>query len=190
MLEKVKEAVREEAINETWVHIQLVAKYARYLAKKEGVNEEVAELAALMHDIGRVKLGGKDHEITGVEEADKILKKIGYPEDVVEEVKHCVRSHRASKDYPAKTKIALIVRDADAMAHFDMIPSLFRVGLSKHDGNVEKTIEWIEAKLDRDWNRKMHLAESKKITEEKYKAAKLLLKLAKDTLEEFGKNQN
>lgn len=184
MIEKIREIVKKESDKGSWVHIKVVVKYAKMLAKIEGANEEIAELAALLHDIGRVKIGPKDHEITGAEEAEKILTEMGYDKEIVDEVKHCVRAHRASKDYVPKTKTAEIVRDADAMAHFDMIPQLIKAGLKKNDEDIEKTISWLEAKIDRDWNNKMHLAESKRITEEKYKAAKLLIKSAKEAMEE------
>jgi putative nucleotidyltransferase with HDIG domain len=177
MLPKLRELVREEIGEENWLlHVANVVKYAKHLAEVEGVDQDIAEMAALLHDIGRYKFGGKEHEITGVPEAEKILKELGASENVIEEVKHCVATHRASKDAPPKTKIAEIIRDADAMAHFDIIPTLVQVGLKKHDNDIKKAIEWVDAKLDRDWNNKMHLPESKKIVEEKYKAAKLLLK--------------
>jgi putative nucleotidyltransferase with HDIG domain len=176
MIEKVKEAVMKSADKDDWnFHLSLVVKYAKHLAKIKKVNLEIVELAALLHDIGRLKFGAENHEITGVPEAEKILKKLNYSDEIVEEVKHCVRSHRASKDYPAKTKIAEIIRDADAISHFDIIPILIKVGLEKYKGNIRETIKWVQEKIDRDWNNKMHLPESKELAEEKYKAAKLLL---------------
>ena len=33
---------------------------------------EIVELAALLHDIGRIKFGSKDHENTGIPEAEKV----------------------------------------------------------------------------------------------------------------------
>jgi putative nucleotidyltransferase with HDIG domain len=180
-IDKVREAVLQHANLEDYkFHVALVVKYAKHLAKIEKVNEEVAEIAALLHDIGRFKFGGHDHEITGVPEAEKILKELNYPSEVIEEVKHCVRTHRASKDYPPNTKIAEIIRDADALAHFDIIPILIQVGLKKYEGNITETVKWVSAKIDRDWNNKMHLPESKKLAKEKYEAAKLLLKATED----------
>jgi len=182
-IEKVREAVMKEATDWDWeTHISLVVKYAKHLAKIENVNEEVAELAALLHDIGRLKFGGEDHEITGIPEAEKILKELNYSQEVIDEVKHCVKTHRASKDYPTETKTAEIIRDADAIAHFDIFPVLVQVGLRIHNGDIKKAVQWVDAKIDRDWNNKMHLPESKKLVEEKYKAAKLLLKSTKECL--------
>ncbi|MBW2971974.1 HD domain-containing protein, partial [Candidatus Woesearchaeota archaeon] len=155
-----------------------------HLARMECVDEEVTELAALLHDICRVKFGGKDHEITGIPEAEKILKDHNYPQEVIDEVKHCVFTHRASKDNKTETKIAEIIRDADAISHFDAIPYLLKAGLEKNDDEMKKTLEWLSAKLDRDWNNKMHLPESKRLVEEKYKAARLLIDATLDCFKE------
>ncbi|MBT4805745.1 HD domain-containing protein [Candidatus Woesearchaeota archaeon] len=176
MIEKVKEAVLKVADEDEWkFHLSLVVKYAKHLAKIEKVNMEIVELAALLHDIGRIKFGGKDHEITGVPEAEKILKRLDYSDEIIEEVKHCIESHRAGVNRPAKTKIAEIIRDADAISHFDIIPILIQIGLKKYDGDIRKAVKLVHKKIDRDWNNKMHLPESKRLVEEKYKAAKLLL---------------
>lgn len=178
-IEKVRSILKEAAEEFDWkCHLSLVVKYAVKLGKLRNADLEVVELGALLHDIGRVKFGPKDHEITGTEEAERILRDLNYSEDVIEKVKHCVSTHRASVDRKAETLEAEIVRDADALSHFDALPLLARAGLRKFDGDVQKTTEWIYAKLQRDWNNKMHLPESKEMVKEKYKAAKLLLEAA------------
>ena len=183
MIEKITELVKKEAGEDDWkFHIAIVVKYAKHLAQSENVDEELAELAALLHDIGRLRFGPKDHEITGVVEAEKILKEFNYPEDVIEEVKYCVKVHRSDRNNIPKTKAAVIIRDADSLAHFDAVLYLIKVGLMKFDNNFGKAAVWVDEKIDRDWNKKIHLPESKKLGEEKYKAAKVLLKATKDCL--------
>lgn len=180
MIEKVRKAVIKEAMDWDWkFHISLVVKYAKHLAKIEKVNEKITELAALLHDIGRLKFGEKNHEITGVLEAEKILKKLNYSEEVIEEVKHCIKTHRGKKDYTPKTKIAEIVRDANAISHFDVIPVMIQHGLKRYNEDIEKTVKWVHKTIDRDWNR-IHLPTSKKLVEEKYKSIKLLLEATED----------
>jgi uncharacterized protein len=175
-LQKLRELVQKEAGERAWnLHMVPVVRYARHLAKAEGIDEELAEIAALLHDIGRFRIGKEDHEITGVKEAEKILRELKYPDKLIDEVKHCVLTHRASKSNSPKTKLAEIIRDADALSHFDIVPRLIQAGLKENDDDLKKAIEWVGAKLDRDWNNKMHLPESKRLVEEKYKAAKLLL---------------
>ena len=100
MLEKIRQLVKKEADEDDWkYHIVPVANYAKKLAKLLKVDEEITELAALLHDIGRLKFGGEDHDITGVPEAEKILKQHGYSQEIIDEVKHCVESHRGSKTF-------------------------------------------------------------------------------------------
>jgi uncharacterized protein len=175
-IEEIRKMVMGEAKEEDWTfHISLVVKHAKHLAKTEGADMEVVELSALLHDLGRLKFGGKDHELTGEKEAGKVLNGLGYPKPLIEKVKHCVKVHRADKDYKAETKEALIIRDADAIAHFDAIPLLIKVGLEKGKGDLKEAVRWVHEKIERDYNNKMHFPESKRLVEDKYRAAKLLL---------------
>lgn len=181
MIEKVREIIRKEAGERDWkLHVSLVVKYAKELAKIYNESEEIAELAALLHDIGFFRYGDENHEITGSRDAGIILREHGYSEEIIKQVEHCIKTHRASGKNHPETKIAEIIRDADALSHFDVFPLLIQFGLEKFDNDTEKAVKWVSDKLDRDWNNKMHLPESKKIGEEKYKAAKLLLDATRD----------
>jgi uncharacterized protein len=184
MLSQVREIVKKACLEckrysrNTWeYHILRVAKYSRLLAKKLKADQELAELAALLHDIGSIKFGEENHEITGQVEAEKILKSLGFSPKIIAEVKECIRSHRGSKDIKPRTLIAKIVSNADAIAHFDTIPILLRVGLKQEGGDEEKAAKWVLEKLERDWKKKLTIPEAKKLTRSKYQAAKLLLKM-------------
>ena len=175
IIEKVRKIVKKECDEGTWkFHILPVVKYAKLLAKKLNADEELAELGALLHDIGRIKFGEKNHEITGIPEAEKILKQFNYPQKIIDEVKHCVESHRGSRTIKPKTVIAKIVANADAMAHFDIIPALLQVALRKENNNLEKAVNWVYDKIERDWNKKLTIPEAKEMMKEKYGAIKLL----------------
>ena len=181
MLEKIRQLVKDEADEDDWKdHIVPVVNYAKKLAKILEVDMEIVELAALLHDIGRLKFGGKDHDITGVPEAEKILKEHDYPQDVIDEVKHCIESHRGSKNIPPRTIIAKIITNADAMAHFDAIPTFF-YWRSKKD-SFEEAFKWVDEKIERDWNKKLTLPEAREMMEEKYKAIKLILDSTKENM--------
>lgn len=180
-IEKVREIVKKDCDEWNWkYHIVPVVRNAKLLAKKLGVDEELVELGALLHDIGRIRIGEQDHERTGVPEAVKILKELGYSNSVIDEIKHCVESHRGSKDVMPKTITAKIIANADAMAHFDVIPALIDVA-SKKEGNLEKAVKWLDEKVERDWNKKLTLPEAKELVKEKYKASKTLL----DSMKEY-----
>jgi putative nucleotidyltransferase with HDIG domain len=176
MLPRLRELVRKETTYEQWnLHVAIVVDYAKKLAITEKVDPDLVEIAALLHDIGRFRHGGKDHEITGIAEAEKILKDLGASHDVIKEVTHCVATHRGKSDNPPRTKIAQIVRDADALSHFDVVPWLIRFELSENGDNLKEALLWAENKLSRDWA-KISLPVSKKLGKDKYGAAMLIVK--------------
>jgi len=183
MIKKVEEFVKKECNEFDWkYHIVPVVKYAKLLAKKLNADEELVELGALLHDIGRIKFGGKNHEIRGIPEAENILKKVGASQKVIDEVKHCIESYRGNWNYKKpRTIIAKIVANADAMAHFNVIPVLIQLGLKKESNDIEKAFQWVYEKVERDWNNKLTIPEAKEIMKEKYKAIKLLF----DSMREY-----
>jgi uncharacterized protein len=151
-------------------HVSLVVKNAQLLAKKLGANGEVVELAALLHDIGAIKFGKENHENTGALEAEKILKKLNYPQQTINEVKYCIKAHRGSSKKKPRSLEAEIIRNADAMAHFDTVPSLFRAALILKKNNLKQAQQWFLEKIERDWNQKLTISEARKMMEKKYKA--------------------
>ncbi len=181
MLKKVRELVKKEASEDDWrYHFIPIVKYAKQLAKFQNANQEIVELAALLHDIGRIRHGGKNHDITGIPEAEKILKKLNAPKRVIDEVKHCIQTHRGSKDFPPKTTIAKIIANADAMSHFDILLKLFEIGIKRKKLSFEESLKGVEAKLDRDWNKKLTIPKAKEMAKEKYQAIKLILNSNKE----------
>jgi putative nucleotidyltransferase with HDIG domain len=181
MIERVREIVKKECGELFWeYHILVVVKYAKLLANKLNADEELAELGALLHDIGRIKFGEKNHEITGIPEAEMILKGLNYPPKVIDEIKHCVQSHRGSKDVTPKTITAKIVANADAMAHFDAFPALIQFALDR-ESNPEKALGWIYEKLKRDWNKKLTIPEAREMIKEKYKEIQQLFDFTKES---------
>lgn len=176
MLNRVRELVKKEASEDDWkYHFIPIVKYAKQLAKFQNANQEIVELAALLHDIGRIRHGGKNHDITGIPEAEKILKRLNAPKMVIDEVKHCIQTHRGGKNFPPKTVIAKIIANADAMSHFDIFPKLFEIGIKRKKLSFEESLKGVEAKLDRDWNKKITIPKAKEMVKEKYQAIKLIL---------------
>lgn len=187
-LNKVKKLVKSKYEENDWkYHIIPVAKYAKKLARTYKVDEELAELAALLHDIGRTDTkNDEDHHVLGVPKAEKILRKFNYPDKLIEDVKHAVISHRTSKGPKPKTMVAKIVANADAMAHFDILPVFFwwKKGNSKNY-SFEDNVQWVKKKLGKDWEKKITLPEAKKISKKNYEANKLIL----DFLSNYAKEK-
>jgi len=181
-IDEIRRFVKNKAENNDWkYHIVPVVNYSKKLAKTIGVNEEIAELAALLHDIGRMVSEDENHHLTGLPVAEKILKKYNYSRKVIDEVKHCIESHRGSKDIKPRTKTAQIISNADVMAHFDNFPVLIFFG-SKKEFKFEEIIKWLDNKIERDWRKKLTIPEAKEMMKEKYKAIRLILNSTKKYL--------
>jgi len=181
IVKKVEKIVKEECKKSVnifgygfWTgHIMSVVKYAKLLTKRFKANKEIVELAALLHDIGVVKGDKPNHHISGVKETEKILKKLNYPPEKIEKIKHCIFAHRSSKSIPRETIEAKIIATADAMSHFDEIPSLFESAFIRFKMSPKEGKKWLSAKLERDW--KKLIPEARKLVKDKYEAIRLIL---------------
>ena len=84
------------------------------------VDIDILLTAVLLHDIARVKedqdnTGKTDHAIVGAEMAEIILKKLNYPPEDIEKIKHCIQTHRYRTSSPPASKEAKILFDADKL---------------------------------------------------------------------------
>ncbi len=103
-------------------HVLRVYRIALEIAREyEGyVDIEVLKLSALLHDIARGKedmdrTGKICHAMEGAREAEKILKELGYPEEKIEKIKHCILAHRFKTGVKPETLEAKILFDADKL---------------------------------------------------------------------------
>ena len=152
------EAYKEKHGYDFWNdHIKYVVKNSIELAKKYGADVEIVELGALLHDIAMPSEFGprEEHNVYGVQIAEELLTQLNYPEDRKERVKECVLRHRGSKSLPRNTIEEECVADADVMAHFDCIPSMFHLAFGKNDLDLslEEGAEFVKKKLERDYNK-------------------------------------
>lgn len=89
-------------------HFIKVYEFARMIGRLEGLDEHmqfILESAAVVHDIGihiaEEKYGsssGKYQEIEGPAEAEKLLRSLGWPQDVTERVSYLVGHHHTYHD--------------------------------------------------------------------------------------------
>lgn len=156
-------------------HIVYVVKYAKLLAKKLKADQEVVELAALLHDYAAIsnKNLSSQHHLHGAKLAEEILKKYHFPQKKIEEIKKCILTHRASQNLLPQTLEAKIIASADAMAHFDNIDSLLHLAYVQHKLGIDEGTKWVLAKLERSWQKLM--PEAKQLLEKKYEAIKIAL---------------
>jgi uncharacterized protein len=107
---------RLEAANQRahgWLHTDRVRHHILILARAEGVDLVLAELAALLHDIGRTEPGPEDeHGARSAAVAGPLLAGLPLTDEEREAVLHAVRWHNSGRD---DTLLLCILRDADML---------------------------------------------------------------------------
>lgn len=136
-------------------HIKYVFKHSHDMAVNRGADIEVCELSALFHDMAMVAdFGPRDeHEKYGAQMARSILTELQYPNDRIDLIEKCVLHHRGSKNDKRDTVEEQILADADVIAHFDSIPSLFSLAYNKMNLPLDRGIEFVKNKLIGDFQK-------------------------------------
>jgi uncharacterized protein len=105
-------------------HVMRVYNLCLELANYEpNVDLDILKTSALLHDIARTREDkdlragflNVDHALLGAEMSAEILRKLGYSEEKIERVKHCIASHRFRGENPPRTIEAKILSDADKL---------------------------------------------------------------------------
>jgi len=179
VIKEIEKIVEEACKAETnvfgygiWTHhITQVVKIGKKLAEQFNADPEIVEISALFHDYAGIKdhTLHKEHHIHGAIEAEKILKKLYYPSNKIEAVKHCIKNHRGSVKSDKKSAEAECLTNADAIAHIENVPSLLYLAHVKLEMEIDKGVERVIKKLERSWN-KLN-PDMKKIMKDKYEAA-------------------
>lgn len=176
-------------------HTERVYALAVKIGKKEVADLVVIKASALLHDLARsLEDDNKidDHAIEGVKIARGILKKSNFYPEKINDVLHCIKVHRYSKDLKPESLEAKILQDADRL---DMIGA---IGLArvfsktgalnnpihdpslhpkqKYDGISLTAINHIYEKLLKSKN-KFHTASAKKMSKKRYEFVEEFLKI-------------
>ena len=92
-----------------WKHAFQVREFALMIQKRVGGDRDVVEVSALLHDIGKAKLLGPDHEEISAKLAKEFLEKINFDENKIKQIVECVKYENF--DFIE----ARILRSADSM---------------------------------------------------------------------------
>lgn len=160
----------------SYKHIESVANNAVELATLYQADVEVCEIAGWLHDIASITDYQlyENHHIHGANMAEKILKSYNYPTDKIELVKLCILNHRGSVLKEKTTKEEVCVADADAISHYDALPSLFYLAFVQRKLNIDDGVEFVKNKLERSYNKMSK--ESKEHYKDKINMIKSILK--------------
>ena len=154
IVEKVREYVISTCRNlnrmsDYEFHISIVEDLGLKLAENFKADKEIVQISALLHDIGRIKYGPENHEETGAEEAEKILRELNYDEQKIRKVKECIKEHRHEKPTIPISLEAKILKVADAYSHFKKPIEIVCMRIS-FGSEIKESIEWMKKKLERD----------------------------------------
>jgi uncharacterized protein len=183
IIDQVEKIVRETCAKETneftyalETHFIPVVENAKILAEKLGADLEIVTLAAWLHDYASVydaKLM-PEHHLHSPKFAQEILSKLNYPQNKIDQVKHCIEAHRGSQGIKRQTLEAECVASGDAMAHITEFPSLLILAWKVHNMNYQEGIDFALEKMERSWNKL--IPEAKELVKEQYEAIKKVFK--------------
>ncbi len=106
-----------EGSGHDWFHVERVTRTARLLAEREGADQDVVQLAALLHDVGDQKFHGGD-ETVGPRMAREWLESHFLDPDVIDHVESIIRDlsfKGAGVPTPMSTVEGKCVQDADRL---------------------------------------------------------------------------
>lgn len=134
-----------------YYHIEAVVKNAELLAERYGADKEVTVIAAWLHDIASVTDYSlyEEHHIHGAAIAGEILGQFGYDSSKIGLVQNCIKNHRGSTGDRPGTKEEICVADADAVSHFDNVPSLLFLAYRTKEMDFEDGKRFVSDKLKR-----------------------------------------
>ncbi len=171
----------EDECMHTWFydnHVAVVAKYAGEIANNARADAEIAVLAALLHDIARVKKVFDEPAVTeeSFRMADDILQRNGYSKKEIELVKKAIVNHGCHDKLP-ETEEGRAMATADALAHL-MTDFYLVFAFNHHWADLPRDFEgyreWVLAKIERDFHKKIFYAKYKWLAEKRYQALKLI----------------
>jgi len=110
--------------------------------------------------------------LKGAKIAEYTLENLGYPQDKIEKVKHCIYAHRGSQNIKPESLEANLLIQADAMSNFDNIAGIIKAAIVYEGKTQAEAKKHVFEKLTNKWNQLSDYA--KELVEEKYNAVKVL----------------
>lgn len=200
-MEELYKAVKERfeiyhSLAHDFKHVYRVSKLAKQIAKAEGYDSLEAEIAGLLHDMGRTIKDLQDtHAHEGAPLARKLLDKYThYPEEVKDRIEESVYVH---SDPATKGKLNNIVQDADKLDGIGAI-GISRAFTTHHEkpdyfeGEViPKRIDYFNSKTSHEaimwqlkWYSMLYTTKAKEIGKPKYEYMKAFMEQIKKEVEE------
>jgi HD superfamily phosphodiesterase len=152
-------------------HILPAVDIAGEFADTLDANKRNTQIAAYLHDIGRVP--HPFHAAVGNYVSRVVLRWCGCPKKDIDEICYCIRVHEGKKGF--NTIEAEIVANADAVSQFENFLYMFSLYYSTHGKDIDKTKRWLKDKYQRDYTDKLTLNIAKERADAAYKGFRDLL---------------
>jgi putative nucleotidyltransferase with HDIG domain len=158
-------------------HVLVVAELTERVAKAQGANAELAVAGALLHDIADAVMARRspDHEAESLKLAEKLLQESGFnPEDTAFVVGEVIKPHSCKELMPT-TLEGKVMATADGAAHF--LTDFYPLFCWRHYGPKDDYgafRDWMRAKLEKDFNKKLFFEDIKQEVQPRYEALKLV----------------
>jgi len=175
-----------------WTHVERVYNLAMNIGRKEKADLSILAVACLLHDIGRKaemdSRGKIAHDEIGAEFSDKILHKHKIDQAAIDNILHCIVSHRFRNKHVPATIEAKVLFDADKLDSIGAVGvgrDFLFAGYLKHalyTGNEFKL-----AKLKKDHS---YSVDDTAIMEYEYKLKKIKDKMLTKTGKQIAKNRH
>lgn len=156
-------------------HVLVVAEKSAELAKKYAANEELSEVAALLHDIADVEMARVNpaHEDRSLAIAREVMTNVGYTDDeIMLVVDDAIRYHSCHGDERPSSKEGLIMATADSLAHLQTDFYVFATWAFGKTRSLEELKAWLLKKIDRDLENKITFEDEREAARPDYEILK------------------
>ena len=138
-----------------YYHIEAVVKNGELLAQKYGADTEIVMIASWLHDIASITDYDlyENHHIYGAEIAYDLLTQLSNDKSKISLIQACIKNHRGSIFLDRNSIEELCVADADAISHFDSLPSLLYLAYVQRGMGIEDGKEFVKNKLIRSFQK-------------------------------------
>ena len=119
-------------------HVLRVYRLAEQIARQEYADLEIVRAAALLHDVDDSASGSEEarleHHEASAAYAGKILAEEGWPEERIQAVQACIRTHRFRAGLAPETLEAKVLYDADKLDAIGAIGAARSLAFAVLDG--------------------------------------------------------
>lgn len=161
-------------------HIDRVLSFAFELQSIYGGDLDVITAAVIMHDLGRgdPRLHGEDSIEKSIKHARRVLKRIDFPPDKIEEVITAIDEHDKPEIRPSTIE-GRILKDADFLGGFGAW-GILRIGMwaGETDGGVNQVMDRLEHRMPKRL-KNLEFTESECLAREEIMFVHLFLSLLK-----------